>query len=222
MLILISLALVALIIALSIFINLRTVAAVKALSGDASEFFSLVDRPESDDFQQAVFDTDKFAQDYDFKPHQLLHFSLPKVTLEVATWHDKKNARSLILFFHNGKKEFDIISHFSDRTRLSTTNQADSHFLPLGDKRHIQNFTHLNLAHLMGEHLASEEYLKQRHDLAVGLDAEEAFNHIIEEFTQHMAEIQSKGFWQLRGAYWYLWRRNLRANTSVKTLHKLS
>lgn len=220
---LISLGVIAaMIIVIGIFINIRTVSAVKSLSGDPLDFCSLVDRPESDAFKQAVFDTDSFAQDYNLKPYKLLHFELPKNTLEVATWHDKNAARSLILFFHKGRSEYDIISHFSDKSRLSTTNQADSHFLPLSDKHHIQNFTNLKLAYLMGEHLAGERYLASRHDLAIGLEDTQAFNNILREFREHMQAIQSKSLWQLRGAYWYLWRRNMRANTSIKTLHKLT
>lgn len=219
---LISFIIAAFIIALCIFINFRTIKAVKALSGDPNNSFSLVNRPESDDFRQAVYDTDKFALQHDFMPNKLLKFELPNTTLDVATWHNKKDARSLILCLNKGKPEYDIITHFSDKTRLSTTNQADSHFLPMGEKRHIQNFVHIKLHQLMGEHIASENYLCEHHDLAQGIEADEAFNNITSEFKEHMTQIQEKNFWKLKGAYWYLWRRNMFANTSVKTLHKFN
>ena len=222
MLLLVSGAIIVMLIILAIIINMRTVAAVKSLSGDPKDFCALVSRPETDAFKQAVVETDQFAREANLKPYKLLNFELPKQTLQIATWHDPNSARSLIMFYHKGRAEYDIISHFADKTRLSTTNQADSHFLPLGNSHHIQNFTHLSLAHLLGEHRAGEQYLANRHELAIGIDGDQAFKNILTQFAEHMQAIQEKSLWQLRGAYWYLWRRNLRANTSIKTLHKLN
>jgi hypothetical protein len=118
------------------------------------------------------------------------------------------------------KTATDIVTDFADYISLTSNNSRDAQFSPARPGRYMQTFSPVTLDELWAKHIEAENYLM---DAGRAQLVQKEFiieKEFIDSCRRQNAYTRSIPLWYLKGAYWYLIRRNIRHNKSVKQQHE--
>lgn len=202
-------------------INRSTIKKMEQVSASEESITEIL-RPTCDEFKQAIRETDNWAHNNNFYPFKLLQMQAGRDVTYIATWQDKTHARLLLLRRLHKNNSHEFVTRFGEDEQaitLSTSDDKNTHALPTPPDIFSQSFSYGDLDMLLGEHTSSEAYIEKKYNIQrqplTGNIRDEIFNKCCSQCTY----IKSLMFWQFKGPYWCLFRRQFRANAPVKTLY---
>lgn len=216
-----AIAAVLLLLLTSYFINRSEVRRIETI-GENEGALAEIARPDNSSFSDAIREIDSWAHGEGFNPHKLLQLKAGKELTYIATWQDRQHARTLLLY-HNGKVDtHEIVSRFGDgehTVTLRTSDDRNAHALPAPPGFFTQNFSYANMDVLLGEHLSGEAYIEEKFDFELQPLPASIRDELLNRVTTQCDYVKSLAMWQLKGPYWYLFRRLFRSNAPVKSLY---
>lgn len=168
---------------------------------------------------EAAAEVDTWARTQGFEPVGYYLAQLLSPTF-IAAWKHRERPTYLCMYGVQHTYAYEFVTLFAGERSLTTANTPDAQLLPRPHGYYLQSFGKIPLDDLLTQHAAAEHYLMQQGRLTEEPLHEPFEHHITHAVTRQMKYVQSIPLWQLRGGYWFLFRKDRLHGKTIEELHQ--
>lgn len=169
----------------------------------------------------AAAEVDAWARSQKFEPAGYYIAELLSPSF-IAAWQHRDRPTYLCMYGVQNSYVYEFVTVFANDRILTTANTPDAQLLPRPPGYYLQSFNKVPLDELLTRHATAELCLIQHGRLQEEPLTENFESYVTRAMARQMAYVRSIPLWQLRGGYWFLFRKDRFHGKSIEALHGLN